>query len=111
MTYYRVAAYMVTAYRVPDLCDLRQPGNLEDDFCSPEDPIRASLATSRPKSTFREARIRVNSLLRVIMPGDDDYNPAQNNAVALQLPTFWSHQPRVWFAQAEAHSVTRSWEI
>ena len=36
------------------------------------------------------------------MPGDDDNNAAQNNDVALKLPTFWAHQPRVSFAQAEA---------
>ena len=41
------------------------------------------------------------------MPGDDDNNPAQNNAVALRLPTFWSHQPRVWFAQAKAQFTLR----
>ena len=42
------------------------------------------------------------------MPGDDDnQNAAQNNAVALKLPTFWSHQPRVWFAQAKAQFTLR----
>ena len=34
------------------------------------------------------------------MPGDG--HATQNNAVALKLPTFWDHQPRVWFPQAEA---------
>ena len=34
------------------------------------------------------------------MPGDR--HATQNNAVALKLPTFWDHQPRVWFPQAEA---------
>ena len=34
------------------------------------------------------------------MPGDG--YATQNNAVALKLPTFWDHQPRVWFPQAEA---------
>ena len=42
------------------------------------------------------------------MPGDDDnQNAAQNNAVALKLPTFWAHQPRVWFAQAKAQFTLR----
>ena len=41
------------------------------------------------------------------MPGDDDNNAAQNNAVAVKLPTFWAHQPRVWFAQAEAQFTLR----
>ena len=34
------------------------------------------------------------------MPGDG--HATQNNAVALKLTTFWDHQPRVWFPQAEA---------
>ena len=42
------------------------------------------------------------------MPGDDDNNAAQNNAVGLKLPTFWAHQPRVWFAQAEAQFTLRA---
>ena len=31
-----------------------------------------------------------------IMPANEDNqnNPAENNAVALRLPTFWAHQPR-----------------
>ena len=43
------------------------------------------------------------------MPADEDNqnNPSQNNAVALRLPTFWAHQPRVWFAQAEAQFTLR----
>ena len=43
------------------------------------------------------------------MPADEDNhnNPAQNNAVALSLPTFWAHQPRVWFAQAKAQFTLR----
>ena len=32
---------------------------------------------------------------------------AEENAVALKLPTFWTSQPRVWFAQAEAQFVIR----
>ena len=24
------------------------------------------------------------------------------NTVAIKLPTFWSHRPQIWFAQAEA---------
>ena len=32
---------------------------------------------------------------------------AEENAVALKLPTFWCSQPRVWFAQAEAQFEIR----
>ena len=32
---------------------------------------------------------------------------AEENAVALKLPTFWTSQPRVWLAQAEAQFVIR----
>jgi len=32
---------------------------------------------------------------------------AEENAVALKLPTFWTSQPRVWFAQAEAQFEIR----
>ncbi len=32
---------------------------------------------------------------------------AEENAVALKLPTFWTSQPRVWLAQAEAQFVLR----
>ena len=32
---------------------------------------------------------------------------AEENAVAIKLPTFWTSQPRVWFAQAEAQFVIR----
>ena len=34
-------------------------------------------------------------------------NMAEENAVALKLPTFWCSQPRVWFAQAEAQFEIR----
>ena len=33
---------------------------------------------------------------------------AEGNAVSLKLPAFWSHQPRVWFAQAEAQFALRN---
>lgn len=32
---------------------------------------------------------------------------AEENAVSLKLPVFWTSQPRVWFAQAEAQFVLR----
>ncbi len=32
---------------------------------------------------------------------------AEQNAVSLKLPTFWSSQPQVWFAQAEAQFEIR----
>lgn len=33
---------------------------------------------------------------------------ADSNAVALKLPTFWSHQPQIWFVQAEAQFILRN---
>ena len=32
---------------------------------------------------------------------------AEQNAVALKLPTFWTSQPEVWLAQAEAQFALR----
>lgn len=40
------------------------------------------------------------------MANNNDVNPV--NTVTLRLPTFWSQQPRVWFAQAEAQFTLRN---
>ncbi len=40
------------------------------------------------------------------MPQDADAEVA--NAVSLKLPTFWTKQPKVWFAQAEAQFALRN---
>ena len=37
----------------------------------------------------------------------DTKDMADTNAVALKLPTFWTQQPRVWFAQAESQFAIR----
>ncbi|KAH7946328.1 hypothetical protein HPB49_023239 [Dermacentor silvarum] len=46
----------------------------------------------------------------MVFPGDATSCPRDVVALQLRLPTFWCHNPQVWFAQVEAtfdlHHIT-----
>ena len=77
-------------------------GNLSSDLDGPSN-LEADIFTFREAGTWQRPHCAHHHARRRRCP---EQFP-QNKAVALKLASFWAHQPRVWFAQAEAQFTLR----